>query len=208
MKLTIKKGESLDHAIKYLQEYLEQYKEEYPILKGDMNIYVTLEGFGHRVCPENERELVLTGEETVDIAQNRKEKAYAKVKNTWNRVLMGNAAKIREVQHDIKRDKEYLATAAEKGKRADLIEKREKLKAKHEAELDELTQMYLLLQRFNNALEEGRAVIYYVKRSRSKSAYSYILDCMIVFDNIDGLYGFCDEYGFHKGSLPYSYERS
>ena len=207
MKLTIKQGESIENALKYLQEYLELYKDEFPILKGNMNVYVTLEGFGHRGCPENDRELVLSREEIVDVEQIQKDRAYFKVKSVWEYSLSRNASQIKDVQREIRKDKEYLETAAEKGKRQDLIAKREKQKAKHEEELEKLTQRYLLLDRFNKALEDGRAVEFYVKRTRGKSAYSYNMDCCLVFDDIDGLYGYCDNTGFHEGVLPYSYER-
>lgn len=205
MKLIIKQGESVDNALKYLQDFLGQYKEEYPMLKGNMNIYVTLEGFGHRVCPENERELVLTGEDILDLEQKEKDKALKAVMSRWRQVLEQNALEIRNVQRKLRLDKEYLSTAEEKGKRPDLIAKREKEKTGHEGEMDKHTQRYLLLNRFNKALEDGKAVFYYVKHTRGKSAYTYTMECILVFDNIDGLYGYCDRYGFKTG-LPYGYK--
>ena len=205
MKLIIKQGECLDNALQYLQDYLAQFKEEYPILKGNMNINVNLEGFDHRVCPENEGELVLTGENTFDLSQSRKDEAFNEVLNVWKREMEWNAREIKNTHIDIERDNYYLATAEEKGKRQDLIDNRKKQLAENEEWLESLTQQSLIFNKFDNALVNGNARIHYVKHKMGNSVYTYTMECIIVFDNIDGLYGYCDRHGFKTG-LPYWYK--
>ena len=40
MKLTIKSGETLENAMKYIQAFFDEMKDEYPILKTNLNGYI------------------------------------------------------------------------------------------------------------------------------------------------------------------------
>jgi len=52
MKVTVKKGEDAEAAVRFLDYLIKQY-ESYPILKTDMTIYFSLEDAQHRPCPKN-----------------------------------------------------------------------------------------------------------------------------------------------------------
>lgn len=206
MKLIIKEGESVENAIKYLQDFLEKYKNEYPILKGNMNIYITLEGFGHKDCPENEKEFILSGNgDPVDVEQWRKEKAIEETFSVWKRIQEKHNASIEWVEKDIKREEEYLATAQEKGKRTDLIEKHQKQLETNKEKLNQLHEYSHYLDQLRDAIRNRRAVLFF-NRYNEKSPYSYELDFYFVFEDIDGADCYINRFGLKKG-LPNGYVR-
>lgn len=45
MKITVRKGETLENTITYIQNFLlSNYNENYSLLKTDLNLYVNFEG--------------------------------------------------------------------------------------------------------------------------------------------------------------------
>lgn len=128
MKVTIKSGESVENALKYLQEFLEKIKEEYPLLTRNMNVYFNLKGFGELICPENEKEYLLTKSDEIDVDVQLRKDARENLLAFWTDYLRRNTH-VRSysfLQRNIDTDRRYIDTAEAKGRRPDLVKKRQK----------------------------------------------------------------------------------
>ena len=206
MRLTIKSGESIENAMKYLQAFFDERKEEYPILKGNMNVYISLRGFGELICPENEKEYILTPNGIVDADEELLHAAISELNKAWKR--WSNAQQecydIRRIERMVEKDRQYLETAEEKGKRQELIDKREKQLNKNLERLKETKEEYAFYKRLIEHVNSGGAKRFFAKnrgnRYRSPSITAYL-----VIEDFEGFTGH-----FHKGymnrGLPYGYK--
>lgn len=214
MKLVIKSGESVDNALAYLRDFLEGYKEEYPMLKGNMNIYVTLEGFGHRGCPDNEKEYVLTGGDPDDVEERnigaRKEEALA----GWKNYVKAQYNKVKNFTTELDIAMRYIDTAEQKGRKPENVEKRKALVEKSKANLKEAEEMADVVGKLNDLLEAGNVKWYFVKHVSKSSPYNYKITPYIIFeDNAGAAWHFVGyenryerPYGCLYSGLPNGYE--
>lgn len=83
MKITIKAGESVENAMKYLQAFFDERKEEYPVLKSHMNVYVNVGGFGDVLCPDNDKILILNHDGAIDAEKQLQEEARVTILRRW-----------------------------------------------------------------------------------------------------------------------------
>lgn len=214
MKLTIKSGESVDHAIQYLTEFLLERKEEYPLLKGNMNVYVTLEGFGHRNCPENEKEYILTDEQPIDVELSQLLAKKNEAKEGWKRYLAVQAKKVQSAASAVDLDIRYLETAEGKGRKPETIERRKAQLERNQTDLAQAKEWLELVQSLNEILNQGKIKWYFEKAKSSKSPYTYTITPYIIFEDGDGdnwhFVGFQSRYetayGTLREGLPHNYQ--
>lgn len=215
MKLTIKNGESIENALQYLRDYLEKYKEDYPMLKGNMNVYVTLEGFGHKACPDNEREMILTGEQPVDVEASHILAKQKEALEGWKRYISVQYKKVRKASDAVDLDMRYLETAEEKDRKPDAIARRKEQLKQNERLLDKAEQTASLMMLLDARVDEGSIRWYFEKRKSSGSSYAYTITPYIIFEDVDGedwhFVGFESRYEQAYGSvrpgLPTGYRR-
>lgn len=209
MKLTIKKGESVESAIQYLTDFLNEYKEEYPILKGDMSVYVTLRGNDNRICPENEKEFILSEEYAVDVEGSRYAAAKENLLRMWKHTISNAARKVQVAQGKIDTDIRYLETAEEKGRKPENIVKRKTQLESNQMALRQAKEAYQWYQKLDTYVQENKVCWYYLKSVSSRSSYQYTLTAHIVFENIDGFTGYfiCGNgYSNMREGLPQGYK--
>ena len=125
MKITIKNGSTFQSALEEINTFLKDRYSEYPQLEGDMEICINLKN-NSETCPENDKEYNLCGNIAVDAVEAAKIRAY-------NEAAVSLVKTLEEVTEyrdyctcEITKAETYLATAAEKGRKAENIEKRKK----------------------------------------------------------------------------------
>lgn len=211
MKLTIKSGVTVDKALEYLTDFLSEVKEEYPILKGNMNVYLTLQGLDRRICPENEKEYVLTEEHIVDVEGSRIQVAKNELLEAWERFVQNTGRAVQNAKHKIEVDFQYLGTAEEKGRKPENIEKRKLQLENNQALLKQAKEKQEFVQMLNDCVKTGNIKWYFLKSVSRKSSYDYSIDANIIFHEVDGFTGYFGGYGMyrqlHEG-FPHGYKES
>lgn len=216
MKLTIKSGESVDHAIQYLTDFLNAKKEEYPLLKGNMNIYITLEGYGHKDCPENQGEYVLTGESVEDVEHRRYDEARKLLKQAWERLLRSEASKFNHAVNEISKAESSLKSAEERNLVPRTIELRKKAVEKAKENLPPAEARYDLILKLKDIVDNNKVTLYFEKVVDGKMTYSYKITPYYIFENVDGFTGNFRGvqgkdggfYGYLQEGLPYNYKKA
>lgn len=188
MKLTIKSGESVDNALKYLQDFLTQYKEEYPMLMGNMNVYISLKGFGDCVCPENDENHILTGSGAVDVERVRKEEAKKVTLEGWKAYVRFEMLRPTKIEECIQREIDYLKSAEKKGRKPQTIEQ-------HKSRLEELRtalpaaeEMNVLIKKLDEYVESEKYYWTFQKYATKNQPYNYMFYATMIFDDVDGYY--------------------
>ncbi len=185
MKLTIKSGESIENALDYLRKQLEPYKDDFPLLKGNMNVYVTLEGFGHKDCPDNTKELVLSGDEPIDMEKSRVFAARKQALDGWERFYNKNLEDTIRYEAAIESDIRYIETAEEKGRKPENVEKRKKELLKNKAALQGTQEKNKLLVALNERVLSGNVEWLFNKQTKRNATYDYTLNPILVFKGIE-----------------------
>lgn len=186
MKLVIKSGESVENALNYLRDFLEDKREQYPLLKGNMNIYITLEGFGHREFPDNGKEYILSGEQVLDVEQSRLQATRKLVLVEWQAYLEERRLIVQKGEKEIKMDLNYLETADAKGRDPERVKLRQKQTEKKKVKLESAKEQLEMLETFNRSIAEGEVRWMYKKDISKKSPYIYELSAAIIFKYKDG----------------------
>lgn len=183
MKLVIKKGESVDDALQYLQDFLAEYSAEYPKLKSNMNIYITLEGYDRRICPENDKEFILTKEKLIDVEGEELEKKKLLALRSWQVFLLSQKDDVKRAEKNVTLDLRYINSAEERGRKPEAIEKRKELLAKNQKILKDEKDYNLFLKELNSLVEKNEIKWFFRKFISRKSAYDYTITPYIVFEN-------------------------
>lgn len=199
MKLIIKSGESAENAVSFLQEFLSQYRQNYPVLKGDMIVFITLEDCEHRICPDNREEYILTSEEIVDVETRLRQESFDKVISWWKEFVVSKQEIVSKVEKILIADIRYLKAAEEKKRRKDLIENRLKKKERNQVLLQQVTETYNYVLLLDDMFRNGNFSTVYLKQTHRGKPYGYDLDCYIVFQSMDGSIWHFGKYGLHKG---------
>lgn len=212
MKLSIKSGESVDHAIQYLSDFLHTVKDEYPILKGAMNIYITLEGFGHKDYPENNKEYILTGESIEDVESQRIRESEKTLKGEWEKFCEYEAEKYLSVAKKVSYAKSALESAEKRNLTSKTIEQRKKNVAHAQNLLVDARARLDIILKLRQAVEHNQAILYTEKIINGKMIYSYTITPYYIFRDIDGYTGYflvrqykSNSYGQLCTGLPYNY---
>lgn len=215
MKLTINSGESVDHAIEYITDFLSSLKEEYPLLKGNMNIYITLEGFGHKYCPENCKEYILTGETIEDVEHHRICEAKEMLKCAWKKYVQSETNRFLVAANKVTSAESSLTSAVTRKLTEKTIELRKKNVAHAQDLLTDARGRCDIVLKLNKAVEDGNAILYTEKKVKDKkTVYSYTITPYFIFEDIDGYTGYfraqksqTSVYGYLEEGLPYNYKK-
>jgi len=76
MKIVVNKGESIENAMKSIKDFFEKDYSDYPILKNTLNLYVTLKNGEGQICPDNEKEYILSKGHAKDVFAEDKNVAF------------------------------------------------------------------------------------------------------------------------------------
>jgi len=60
VKIVVEQGTSMDETLELVVSFLKNNYSDYSLLKGNLNMYITLKNDLGQVCPDNEREFVLS----------------------------------------------------------------------------------------------------------------------------------------------------
>ena len=186
MKITIKNGESVDNALKYLSDFLNERKDEYPILAGNLNIYVSLKGFGELICPENNKDYILTRNGVIDLEETRINESREFALDGWKKYMSAQRKQLDSAKHKVSLDVEYLKTAEKKQRKPETIEKRKMLLEKNRVELENAEKTIQLLNSLNAHVLENKIKWHYLKKCSKNAPYSYNISPSIIFENVNG----------------------
>lgn len=186
MKLTIKSGESIENAINYLINFLEQYKEDYPILKGNMNVYLTLKGFGSRNCPDNEAEFILSETLPVDVEASSRMAKIKELTDTWKSFYNTHEAHRVMAARNVKKCINSLNQAIERGLTQRTIERRDDALVSSNKTLSKADEYFQFLTVLNDRIVKNEVQFYVVKNIGSRSSYDYTFTAYIIFENVEG----------------------
>ena len=182
MKLVIKEGESVENAIKYLQNFLLPLSENYPLLKSNMNVYLTLEGFGHKLCPDNDEELVLLGDGVEDLVEMKTQSSKSFTLSAWENYVTNLHYQVSSSRRCVNNAAERLASAEKRGLKPATIER---YKAALEWENDFLKEHLRILQiaeRLNELVLAGKFQWYFTKGPTTANPNGNTIRAYIIFD--------------------------
>ena len=202
MKIIINKGENIKNAINLLNNFILENYSEYPILKNTLNIYITLKNESDEVCPDNEKEYMLTNNYIIDILKERKQQALDELLIYWDHFRNRLSREIEKIENYIKLDENYINTSIEKNRKKENIEKKKKIYEKNKKDLDLLIKNKNFIDILNSKIIENKIKIKFIKENSINSIYNYNLNVSIIFENIDNENYYFDNNGLHKG-LPY-----
>ena len=204
MKITIKNGESVENALTYLTDFLNAWKDEYPILAGNLNIYVTLKGFGERICPENDKEYVLSCNGIVDLEEAKINEKKEFTLAGWKKYIAAQYKHRDSAAHAVDLDIEYLKSAEKKKRKPETIEKRKRLLEDNRSLLKTAQDNINLLKELNNRVNENKIKWHIVKKVHGKNQYTYDIHAYIIFENVAGETWYFSSYT-SKYTTPYGY---
>jgi len=186
MRLIIKPGESIDTALQYLQAFLDQYKDKYLMLQTGMNIYVNLEGFGHRVCPDNDKTFILSEDGFVDLLQKEIADKRKLTLDAWNWYQEQAQRKYMHAQKAVELDEEALQSAINRNLKPRTIEQREyQLECSKKRLLQEECD-YALAELLAICVEKGAFEWRFNRKVLSQKPYNYAIEAYMVFSDVDG----------------------
>ncbi len=213
MKLIVKSGESIEHAIQYLSDFLKKYEDDYFLLKGNMNIYITLEGVGHTPCLDNDKEFVLSAEDPEDVERNNIQFAKEKVLAGWKRFFVHECKKVQSSAGDVEFERRYIESAEKRGLKPVTIERHKSILLSCEKKHEEVKRNVNLLLKLNEIIEKEEAIYHFVKFQKGNALYSYTITPYIIFENVDEKFyhfvGYESKYktyyGYLQSGLPHGY---
>lgn len=156
MKLVIESGITFDEAVEQLKMFFYEKCADYPYLKSKMNIYVDLKNDKKQICPENEKEFEISGGEIVDVLAREEYDTLLEMIEKLKSKLQWLKYQREDKKRDIERDKKYLDTAEEKGRKQERIKNRK-------VELQEHLEQYDNLQ---NKIHEYECILNEIKTGR------------------------------------------
>ena len=155
-----------------------------------------------KLCPDNEKEYMLTNNYIIDILKERKQQALDELLIYWDHFRNRLSREIEKIENYIKLDENYINTSIEKNRKKENIEKRKKIYEKNKKDLDLLIKNKNFIDILNSKIIENKIKIKFIKENSINSIYNYNLNVSIIFENIDNENYYFDNNGIHKG-LPY-----
>ena len=155
MKLVIEGGITVDEAIELLRSFLNEQCAGYPYLKSKMNIYVDLKNDNRQICPNNEREFVVSGKKVLDILENEQQNIFSELLYRLHDYVKFFKQQCESNEQDIARNQKYLDTAEEKGRKKERIEQRKEELQKHLEKRLELQRKIYLYECIISEINEG-----------------------------------------------------
>lgn len=197
MKLVIKKGTSVENAMKSISEFLLDNYSDYPIIKNTMNVYIALENENGQICPDNEKEFSITQEEVKDVMEEEKNIKLNEILDDWQSLRTHHSNRLERLEREVANDVAYLDRAKENGRKESNIAKRKKQHEKNKEELEEERKTNEKIILFDNAINENNFTVCFTKYTDRRSPYKYRLDVMLVFKDVDGYNGYFNGYSGH-----------
>lgn len=212
MKLAVKSGVSVEKALNYIRDFLEANYHNYAILKGNLNLYITLKDDENRDCPDNANEYVLGADNITDVVREKTVAAKNKTLTRWKQFVKYNEKRFQNVFASVELDKKYLETAKIKGRKLENIEKREQTYLKNLKELESISEVYSLVKALDESIKTDNITWYIIKHTgRKRTSYDYSISAYLIFKNINDFTGYfeTDTYrnegtGVLIEGLPYS----
>ena len=179
-----------------------------------MNIDITLEGFGHKDCPENCKEYILTGETIEDVEYQRICESKEMLKHEWKKFLDGEAKKVLAAINKVSSAESALESAETRKLTEKTIEQRKKNVVHAQDLLKGARARYDIILKLSKAVEDGKAILYAEKNVKEKMVYSYTITPYFIFEDVDGYTGYFrahksqnSVYGYLEEGLPYNYKK-
>lgn len=187
MKITVEKGIDVKQAISYVKEFLTNKSEEYPILKSNLNIYISLCNEEGEVIKENQSEYYISekelGEFTIkDIRKEKEDLAKKNIFKNWKEFVFAQKVRIKDLEGEILLDKTYLHNAKVRKRKQENIDKRKNSLKEKENRLEDEIKKNKLLNKLENAFNEGYYSLYYKEVEGSKKGSEKVVKAYIVFN--------------------------
>jgi hypothetical protein len=160
MKLIFDKNLELYDIIRLLSDFLQDKADDYRLLKNDMTVTVLLENVVGLDDPDNERVFHFNNEDLTKYDEEKKEQAAFKLSEEWISYTIDSRKSMKD---HIETDKNYLATANEKNRSLQNIERRKKTLQRHERELVIEEERMAFISRFIDLVNEGNVKYEFVK---------------------------------------------
>ena len=208
MKITVEKGMNVQSALDSIKDFLAEQFLEYPNLKGNLNLYLTLQDGNGDVCPKNEREYEIYSDRIVDVMETAKTETYSETINSLRAYLRYELHKKERVLHDISVAENYIATAEEKGRKPENIAKRKNDLVKYKEKLEYVERGVKLYSLLNSLYEQNKfKVLFTQHKSRRKYGSCVEYECALIFIGNGEIEGYfeCNN-GFSK-DIPEEYRR-
>lgn len=204
MKIVINKGENIENAMKSIQEFLTENYSDYPILKNTLNLYVTLKNGEGSICPDNEKEYIISKGHAKDVIAEDKNLALDERRYQWEMYVYRSQREVLNLRKSIEVDENYINTAEEKNRKKEIVEKRKREYENRKEKLKQAQELESLFYFLNSLVREDRMITMFIKNTFG-STYKYKIEVVYIFDNINGYTGFFDWKGLHNG-LPSYYK--
>ena len=156
MKLVIESGITVDEAIDLLKMFFDEQCADYSYLKSKMNVYVDLKNDNRQICPNNEKEFVLSGKKVVDILENEQQNIFLAMLDRLHDDLQVLKRRCEIEEENISKDQKYLDTAEEKGRKKDRIEQRKGELQEHLKKRTELQRKSHIYECIIGEINEGK----------------------------------------------------
>ncbi len=156
MKLVIESGITVSEAVEQLKMFFSGQCADYPYLKSKMNVYVDLKNDKRQICPNNEKEFVLSNQKFVDVLEKEQQGIFV---DMLNRLLSRMRVLIQQCvceEQSIAKDQKYLDTATEKGRKKERIAQRKNELLEHQKKYMELQSRIRIYKCIINAINEGQ----------------------------------------------------
>lgn len=157
MRIIFRKGENVQGMMQALTEFMLMQSAEYPLLKDKTEINIDLKNSIGQICQDNERtfycdegKIVALGSIGTDYVDwkmglDEEEELDCELKDQWREFVYINTDYI---EHEIERDKNYIATANDKGRDPKYVELRRKNLVKNENRLKREMEKKIRLNMF------------------------------------------------------------
>lgn len=183
MKINFPKGMDVYESLQLIKSFLLENCSDYPVLKNDMNIYITLTNREGMVCPYNEVNYTMLSENEIqDVDEKRKEYAKQKMLNEFRNCIEYEERRVKKYKNQYSLDLKYIATAEEKNRKIEKVEERKLRMQENEGKLQIEIDLLNKLHQLEKYLSNGEAEFIFIKKEGSKK-YDYYFKCAIHFND-------------------------
>jgi len=195
VKIVVEQGTSMDETLELVVSFLKNNYSDYSLLKGNLNMYITLKNDLGQVCPDNEREFVLSHNNVVDVVRVAKEQAYKDALRAWDFYIAGIDWEISRINKRLKTNMKYIDSAVVENRKQENVDKRIAENSQLKKRLDVVERDMFIVRSLDNVLRNGSCDKIFIQHTYG-SVYKYDIECVFIFKDVEGFTGY-----FKKGSL-------